>query len=208
MRAPPRRGRGQPRPALERAPPKPDCGRTATARRARCAAAACSSARCQRPAYQSTQRPVPEEQRPRAFVASRGRLRLELLEDRAGRSISPRRISCLPSQTRGLSMNSSSSPRRSSISAPRSSRPGVISAPHVSACAHAARSPRRAGQDRRPARPSPAPRGRPRAPRGTSAASRWKRLRRARIRAERASSPAASRQRLVEELDHRRRTPP
>ena len=182
--------------------PTPGCGRTASARRARRAAEAFSSARCQRPAHQSTcdryQRSsvrVPSSPLAAAVASSSSKIA-------AARSISPRRISCLPSQTRGLSTNSSSSPKRSSISAPRSSKPGVISAPHVSACpTRAIAAARRAGSPTRSALSSADRASASAAP--TLAASRWKRLRRARILAERASSPAACANASLDELARR-----
>ena len=94
--------------------------------------------------------------RPASFVAAGGRFASDSLEHSRARSSSPRRIRSRQCKTRGLSMNSSASPRRSSISAPRSSRPGVISAAHVSAWP-LARSRRRAnGSPTRSAFPSAA----------------------------------------------------
>ena len=123
--------------ASDAARPRRGCGRTASARRARA-----RGGELERPLPAAGEplhkRPGTRGARPRAPRrlsplpsprAPRG--------SRAARSISPSRIRRRAEQTRGLSMNSSSSPRRSSISAPRSSRPGVISARPRLRVAHA-----------------------------------------------------------------------
>ena len=141
----------------------------ASARASSYAAAAWSSANCQRP-RPLDQRSATRGSTPAALVAPR-RPRLQLLEHARGRSGSPRTSGCRASAQRGC-RSSRAEPRRSSIATPRSSRPGVISAAYSRPSQPRDRR-RRAGRGRRRARPSRAPRGHRRAPPATSAPRKW-----------------------------------